>query len=89
MLNNVTETVKETLTQKATETQQLISTVTTHINTNYAEPAAQRVAQGLTQVVQMVESYDTGATQRTVVYGAGPDQQGKVPESEESKSPNV
>ena len=40
MINNVTETVKETLTQKVTETQQLISTVTTHISTNYAEPAA-------------------------------------------------
>jgi len=37
----------------------------------------------------MVESYDSGATQRTVVYGAGPDQQGKVPELEESKSLNV
>lgn len=48
MLNNVTETVKETLTQKAAETQQLISTVSTHINTNYAQPAAQRMAQGLT-----------------------------------------
>jgi hypothetical protein len=37
----------------------------------------------------MVESYDTGAAQRTVFYGAGPDQQGKVPESEESKSSNA
>lgn len=81
MLGNVTETVKETLTQKATETQNYIQSVTTHIQTNYAEPAAQRVADGLTSVVQMVESFDTGATQRAVVYGAGhADQQGKVPE---------
>ena len=71
MLGNVTGAVKETLTQKATETQNYIQSVTTHIQTNYAEPAAQRVADGLTSVVQMVESFDTGATLRAVVYGAG------------------
>lgn len=62
MLGNVTENVKETLTQKAAETQSYISSVTTHLQTTYAEPAAQRVADGLTTVVQLVESFDTGAT---------------------------
>ena len=64
--------MKDTLNQKANEAKDLIAQVTTNIQVNYTEPVVNRVADGLTAVVQAVESFDASAAQRTVVYGAGP-----------------
>lgn len=87
--------MKDTLNQKASEAGEMMTSVTSHLQENYADPAAERVAAGLTSVVQMVENYDDTATQRPVVYGKGSaaDQQGKVPspnkeEPEEDKQPS-
>jgi len=44
--------------------------VANQVTTNIAEPVADRVAEGLTTVVQTIESYDASAAQRPVVYGA-------------------
>ena len=46
-----TQQVKDALNQKASEAGQLLTSVTTHLQENYAEPAVNRVATGLTSVV--------------------------------------
>ena len=54
--------MKDTLNQKASEAGEIIASVTSHLQENYADPAAERVAASLTSVVQMVENYDDTAT---------------------------
>lgn len=61
MINNVTEQVKDTITQKAADAQVLLVHCTNQ--------ASERVADHLTSIVQFVERYDTDATSRPVVFG--------------------
>jgi len=70
--NNVTEQVKDTISQKAADTQALLVHCTNQ--------ASERVADHLTSIVDFVERYDTDATSRPVVFGTGnSNQHGKLP----------
>ena len=72
MIYNVTEQVKDTIIQKAADTQALLVHCTNQ--------ASERVADHLTSIVDFVERYDTDATSRPVVFGTGnSNQHGKLP----------